>query len=129
MEKVNINKLKKCRHGETPTIIMTIVVNIRRRAKLVQKKNENTKPTDLPWSNHKTKPNKLRLELWSKSDSTDEIEWLPSGKPRFKEVTPRKHNHNSRKHKFMRMSRTLGQPYPPKFVSTIVVNKNMNRSF
>jgi hypothetical protein len=37
VEKVNINKLKKCHHGETPTIIMTIVVNIRRRVKLVQK--------------------------------------------------------------------------------------------
>ncbi len=37
VEKVNINKLKKCHHGETPTIIMTIIVNIRKRVKLVQK--------------------------------------------------------------------------------------------
>jgi len=127
MERINIDKLKKCCHGETLTIIMTIIVNIRRRVKLVQKKNENTKPTNLPLSNHKTKPNKFKLELWSKNDGIDEIEWLPSGKPRFKEVKLRKHNYNSKKHKYMKASRTLGQLYPPKFVPTIAINKNMNR--
>ncbi len=29
----------------------------------------------------------------------------------------------------MRALRTLGQLYPPKFVPTIVANKNMNKSF
>jgi hypothetical protein len=35
VERVNINKLKKYQHGETPIIIMTVVVNIKRRIKLV----------------------------------------------------------------------------------------------
>jgi len=96
MERVNINKLEKCHHGETPTLIMTIVVNIRKRIKLVQNNNENTKLTNLPWTNCKTKPNELRHELWNKNDNIDENEWLPSGKPRFKEVKPRKKNCNSR---------------------------------
>ncbi len=44
VERVNINKLKKYQHGETPIIIMTVVVNIKRKIKLVWRKNENTKP-------------------------------------------------------------------------------------
>jgi hypothetical protein len=35
VEGVNINKLKKCRHGETPIVIMTIIVNIKIKVKLV----------------------------------------------------------------------------------------------
>lgn len=129
MERVNINKLKKCCHGETPTVIMTIIVNIIIRVKLAQKNNENTKPTNFPWTNSKTKPNEFGPKLSSRNDDTDEIEWLPSDKLKFNEVKPRKCNHNSRKHKYMRTSRTWGQLYPPKFVPTIYVNKNMSRSF
>ncbi len=91
VERVNINKLKKYHHGETPTFIMTIIVNIKGRVKSVQKKNEHATPTNLPWTNCKTRPKELEPELWSKNDDMDEIEWLPSGKPRFKEVKTRKH--------------------------------------
>jgi hypothetical protein len=35
VERVNINKLKKYHHGETPTIIMTVIVNIKGRVKSV----------------------------------------------------------------------------------------------
>lgn len=42
VERVNINKLKKYCDGETPTIVMTVIVNIKGRVKSVRKKNEHT---------------------------------------------------------------------------------------
>ncbi len=74
VERVNINKIKEYHHGETPTIIMTIIVNIEGRVKLVWKKNEHTTPTNLPWTDCKTRPKELELELWNKNDDTNEIE-------------------------------------------------------
>jgi hypothetical protein len=55
VERVNINKLKKYHHNEPPIVIMTIVVNSEGKIKSVQKKNEHTTPTNLPWTDCKTR--------------------------------------------------------------------------
>jgi hypothetical protein len=123
MERVNISKLKKYHYNETLTIIITIVVNIEGRVKSICRKNECTTPTNLPWTDRKTKPKELVLKLWNINDGTNDIKWLPSGKPRFKEVKPKKCNYNSRRHKYVGMSRTLAQLYPPRFVPTILLTK------
>jgi hypothetical protein len=61
VERVNINKLKKCHHGETPTIIMIIIVNIRKRIKLIPKK---MKIPNLPiYLGPIIKPNQISLDL------------------------------------------------------------------
>jgi len=49
---------------------MTIVVNIKKRVKLVQNNNENTKLTNLPWTDHKTKPNELKHDRYETKMTT-----------------------------------------------------------
>jgi hypothetical protein len=80
---------------------MIVVVNIEGIIKLVQRKNEHTTFTNLPWTNHKTKPKEFEPKLWNTNDNTNEIKWLPSGKLRFKEIKLRKRNHNSRRPQYM----------------------------
>jgi len=42
---------------------MKTVVNIEGRVKSVRKKNEHTTLTNLPWTDHKTKPKELKLNV------------------------------------------------------------------
>jgi hypothetical protein len=81
-------------------------------------------------TNCKPKLKEFKHELWNTNDDIHDIEhWLPSGELRFKELMLRKCNGNSKKHKYVKTSRTMGQLYLAKFVPTFVINKSMWRSF
>jgi hypothetical protein len=109
---------------------MTTIVNIEKKVKSTPRKNDNTKPKNLPLTNCKPKPKDLEHELWSTNHDIHDIEhWLPSGELIFKELMLRKYNGNSKKQKYVKTSRTMGRLYLVKFVPTFVINKSMRRSF
>jgi len=132
MEKVNINKLKEYRHNNTPVVVMTNVVIVQKKSKSKwdshHNANRNAKPKRLPWKNSKPRPNKPSSQLWTNNDYTDEIEWLPSGEPRFKENMPRKCRINSRKRCY-NYSRTTEQLYFHKYVPTSIITTSVGRKY
>ncbi len=127
MEKVNINKLKEYWHNDTPVIVTKNVVTIQKKSRLKWDFHCNAKPKGLPWINSKPRPNKPSLLLWTSNNCTDEIKWLPSGKPRFKENMPRKCKINSRNKHYNKLKTTkqlyTKQLYSHKYVLTTTYYK------
>jgi hypothetical protein len=106
MEKLNINKLKEYQHNDTPILIMTNVVTIQKKSKL-------------RWDSYRNGNRNAKL-LWTNNDYTDEIKWLPSGEPKFKEKMSRKCKINSKKRRYNK-SRTIEQLYSHKYVPTTTI--------
>jgi hypothetical protein len=74
------------------------------------------------------RPNKPSSLLWNNNDCTDEIKWLPSGEPRFKENMPRKCRIKSRKRCYNK-SRTTKRLYSHKYVPTTIITSSVGRKY
>jgi hypothetical protein len=131
MEKVIINKLKEYQHNNTPIVIMTNVVTVQKKYKLKwdshHNANHNVKLKGLPSIDSKPRPNKHAL-LWTSNDYINEIKWLPSGEPRFKENMLRKCRIKSRKRCYNK-SRTTKQLYSHKYVPTTTITTSVGRNY
>ncbi len=66
--------------------------------------------------------------LWTNNDYTNEIEWLPTGEPRFKGDMPRNCRKNSRK-KHYNKSRIIAQLYSHKYVPTTTITPSVGRKY
>jgi uncharacterized protein YlzI (FlbEa/FlbD family) len=66
--------------------------------------------------------------LWTNNDCIDEIEWMPSGGPRFEENMPRKCRINSRKRCYNK-SRTIEQLYFHKYMPTTIITISVGRKY
>jgi hypothetical protein len=82
----------------------------------------------LPWTDSKQRPNKPNSLLWTSNNYTNEIEWLPTGEPRFKGDMPRNCRKNSRKRHYNK-SRTIEQLYSHKYVPTTTITPGVGRKF
>jgi hypothetical protein len=82
----------------------------------------------LPWIDSKPRPNEPSSLLWTNNDYTDEIEWLPSGEPRYKENMLRKCRINSRKRHYKK-SRNIEQLYSHKYVPTTTIITSVGRKY
>jgi hypothetical protein len=76
----------------------------------------------------KPRPNKPNSILWTNNEYTDEIKWLPSGEPRFKEKIPRKCRINSRKRCCNKL-RTIEQLYSHKYVPKTIITTSVGRKY
>jgi hypothetical protein len=128
MEKVNIKKLKECRHNDTPIIVTTNVVIVQKKSKSRWDSRGNAKHKGLPWTNSKPRPNKPSSLLWTSNDYIDEIKWLPSGEPRFEENMPKICRINSRKRNYNKL-RTTKQLYFHKYMPTTTITTSVGRKY
>jgi hypothetical protein len=85
MERVNINKLKRCHCVNTPITIMiaVIIIYIKHKSKVRNRyPRECVKPNNLPWSNSKSK--KLPWSIHKpKVQINGEIKWIEDEKSKF----------------------------------------------
>jgi hypothetical protein len=107
---------------------MTNVIIVRKKSKSRWDFYHNAKPKGLPWTDSKPRPNKPSSFLCTNNDYTDEIKWLLSGEPRFKEKMPRKCKINSRKMRYNK-SKTTKQLYPHKYVLTTIITISVGRKY
>jgi hypothetical protein len=130
--KININKLKEYQHNNILIVVITNVIIVQKKSKLKWDShlnaNRNAKPKGLPSTDSKPRANEPSSLLWTCNDCTNEIEWLPSGGPRFKENMPRKCRINSRKRRYNK-SRTNKQMYIHKYVPTTTITTSVGRKY
>jgi hypothetical protein len=107
---------------------MAHVVTIQKKSKSRWDSHRNAKLKGLPWSNSKPRPNEPSSLLWINNNRIDEIKWLPTSEPIFKENMLRKCRRNSRKTHYNK-SRTIEQLYSHKYVPITTITPSVRRKY